>query len=163
MFWDKDSISINISWGLRAALTSHKKNYRYSKLAEIFLPRQGMQMEIFISISRRRWIWFLLLSLIFCGVIVLQFSRKMPTYILAWYEMYPRMLVSRTTECWSTHHQKHINFEKTMAAWDSMVCFLKVGRVVYIWTSFTWSRMIWFFFYRPVNIVMKKTSLNHAA
>ena len=32
--FQKDSTSIDISWVLRAVLTSHKKNYRYSKLAK---------------------------------------------------------------------------------------------------------------------------------
>ena len=48
----------------------------------------------------------------------------------------------RTRECWWTHYQKHINFEKTMTAWDSIVCFLKVVTAVYIWTSLALSWMI---------------------
>ena len=142
LFWDQDSIIKNISWGWREVLTFYKKNYRCSKLAWKNLPHHGMQMEIFIYFSKSSWVWFLLLSLIFSEVIVLVFSRKMFTYIFAWYKMYPRMLVWRTTECWSIHLHKHTIFEKAMTTWDSMVCFLKVARVVYIWTSFTWSMMI---------------------
>ena len=142
LFWDQDSIIKNISWGWREVLTFYKKNYRCSKLAEIFLPHHGMQMEIFVYFSKSSWVWFLLLSLIFSEVIVLVFSRKMLTYIFAWYKMYPRMLVWRTTECWSTHRQKHTNSEKMITIWDSMICLLKVVTAVYSWTLFALSRMI---------------------
>ena len=48
-----------------------------------------------------------------------------------------------------THHRMLVNpspkahkLKKTMAAWDSILCSLKIGTVLYIWKSFTWSRMI---------------------
>ena len=85
---------------------------------------------------------FCYFSLIFSEVIVLVFSRKMLTYIFAWYKMYPRMLVWRTTECWSTNRQKHTNSEKMITIWDSMICLLKVVTAVYSWTLFALSRMI---------------------
>ena len=59
LFWDKDSISKNISWRSRTVLTSHKKKYKYFKLAKNLLPHHRMQMEIFGYMSRRIWICFL--------------------------------------------------------------------------------------------------------
>ena len=134
LFWDKDSISKNISWRSRTVLTSHKKKYKYFKLAKNLLPHHRMQMEIFGYMSRRIWICFL--SSFFWGNCAAIHQKNANLYICIIWDV--PMQVSCTTECWSNHHQKHINCEKTMAAWDSMVCFLREGTVVYTWTSFTW-------------------------
>ena len=138
LFWHKDSMRKNISWVSREVLILHqkiidvwswlKKFYHTKEWRWTFLHLKKEINLVYVAFPH------------FCEVFVLLFSRKMIPYIFTWYEMYLKILVQRTTECWSTHHrQKHINFEKYMTVWDAMVWFLKVITVVYIWISFAWS------------------------